>query len=141
MFKAIADGFNWLFSFMATLFKKLMDGLFWLLQPLFDLIGVIFDFIYYTGVVLVKIVVLVFTVGKLLVGLIAGLFKTIFGLGYTGSVTQLPASYQSVYTHIKPIMATLQMDKVAYLILFSIWIFTAFAAMKIIGNMRGGGGE
>jgi hypothetical protein len=141
MFKAIADGFNWLFSLLATLFSKLMNGLMWLLQPLFDLIGIVFDFIIWTGIVLAKIVVLVFTIAKMLIGLIAGLFKTIVGFGYSGSVTNLPGSYQSVYTHIRPTLNTLQMDKLAYVILFGIWIFTAFAAMKIIGNMRGGGGD
>lgn len=143
MFRAIADGFDWLFSLLATLFSRLMDGLWWLLQPIFDICTIVFQFIYWIGVIIVKIILLVFGIGKLLIGLIAGLFSTLFGLGFTGRVTNLPTSYSDVYTHIRPYLATLQLDKVAYIMQFSIWLFTAFMALRIIGNMRGGvsGGE
>lgn len=139
MFEAIADGFAYLYNLLATLFSKLMNGLLWLLQPLFDLITIIFEFIYYIGLIVVKIVLLVFGLGKLLIGLIAGLFSTLLGLGYTGRAASLPSSYTDVYTHIRPYLNSLQMDKVAYIIQFSIWLFTAFMAIKIIGSMRGGG--
>lgn len=143
MFRAIADGFNWLFDLLGTLFSRLMDGLWWLLQPIFDLVMIIFEFVYWIGVIIVKIILLVFGVGKFLIGLVAGLFTTIFGLGFTGKVSNLPASYADVYTHIKPYLNSLQLDKVAYIMQFSIWFFTGLTALKIIGNMRGGvsGGE
>lgn len=140
MFRAIADGFNWLFDLLARMFSGLLSGIYWLLQPVFDLLGIVFEFIYWIGVIVVKIVLLVIGVGKFLVGIIAGLFATIFGLGYTGKVATLPSSYTDVYTNIKPYLNMLQLDKVAYIMQFSIWIFTAFMAIKIIGSMRGGGG-
>ncbi|MBU8764194.1 hypothetical protein KM868_11895 [Micrococcus luteus] len=142
MFHAIANGFNYLMDLLIRLFSWLLSGLYKLLQPIFDLIYIIFDFIYWIGVIIVKIVVLVFTIGRLLVGLIAGLFSTILGLSYTGSGdTGLPNSYTAVNQHLSPILGALQLDKVAYLILFLLWIATGFAAIKIIGNMRGGGGS
>lgn len=141
MFKAIADGFNWLFQMLATLFSKLMNGLLWLLQPLFDLLGIIFEFIYYIGLLIVKVVFLVITLGKLMIGVITGLFKTIVGLGYTGRTSALPSSYMEVYPHIQPYLHKLQIDKIAYILQFTIWFATAFIAIKLIGSMRGGGGS
>ncbi|MFD5023385.1 hypothetical protein ACFWMP_31310 [Paenibacillus sp. NPDC058367] len=141
MFRAIADGFNYLFGMLADFFWKLMNGLLWLLQPIFDLVALIFSFIVWIGVIIVKIVLLVFAIGKLLVGLIAGLFTTILGFGYSGSTTNLPGSYMEVYSHIRPYLSMLQLDKIAYLIQFGIWFFTAWAALRLIGGMRGGGGS
>lgn len=141
MFSAIADGFGYLFNLLGDFFMKLMSGLLWLLQPLFDLIGLIFAFIVWIGTIIVKIAMLVFAIGKMLVGLVAGLFSTIIGFGYTGKTSNLPNSYMDAYTHIKPYLSVLQLDKVAYLFLFGIWFFTAWAALHIIGNMRGGGSD
>lgn len=141
MFRAIADGFNYLFDLLASLFYKIMNGLLWMLQPVFDLIALIFSFVVWIGIIVGKIVLLVFALGKMLVGLIVGLFATITGFGYSGGKTNLPASYNDVYTHIKPFLATMQIDKVAYLLQFGIWLMTAFMALNLIGNMRGGGGS
>lgn len=141
MFSAIADGFKWLYELLINLFSWLLQGLLKLLQPFFDLIGIVFEFIFWIGVIIAKVVHLVFSLGKLLIGLITGLFKTILGLGYTGGGKGLPGSYTSVYEHIRPALNMLQLDKVAYILQFSLWIFTALLAARIIGNMRGGGIE
>lgn len=138
MFRAIADGFNYLFDLLASLFRKLLNGLYWMLQPLFSVLQIIFDFIVYIGIIIGKIVYLVFTVCKLLIGLVAGLMKTIFGFGYTGKGVLLPGKYQAAFDHISPWMGTLQMDRLAYILKFAIWFATAFIAIKIIGGMRGG---
>jgi hypothetical protein len=142
MFHAIANGFNYLMDLMIRLFSWLLSGLYKLLQPIFDLIYIILEFFYWIGVIIVKIVFLVFAVGRLLVGLITGLFSTILGLSYTGhGPTGMPNSYTAVNQHLSSILGALQLDKVAYLILFLLWIATGLTAMKIIGNMRGGGGS
>jgi hypothetical protein len=141
MFHAIASGFNHLFGWLPTFGKWLLDGIYALLKPLFDLVGAIFYFLYKLGVVLVKIVEVVLALGRMLVGLTTGLFKTITGLSFTGRPATLPDSYNQVFTHLQPVLNSLQMDKVAYILTFSIWVFTAFTAIKIIGDMRGGVGS
>jgi hypothetical protein len=141
MFHAIADGFNYLWGFLARLADWLLDGLAYLFSPIFDLLAGIFYFLYMIGVVLVKVVTVVLALGKLLIGLCTGLFKTITGLSFSGRPAILPDSYNDVFARLQPVLNTLQLDKVAYLITFAIWIATAFASIKIIGNMRGGGGE
>lgn len=136
MFRAVADGFSYLFDLIWRAFKWLLDGLYVLLSPIFDLIAAIGYFIYMIGVILYKVVIIVLAVGKLLIGLIVGLFKTIFGLAPSSSVAVMPQAYHDVFNQLKPIFVTLQIDKVAYLLSFALWIFTAFIAVKIIGTMR-----
>lgn len=139
MFSAIADGFSYLFGLLVNLFGYLLDGLYKLLSPLFDFIGAIFYLIYKLGVILVSILKIVYALGKLLVGLLTGLFATITGFGYSGASASLPSAYTDVYSRLGPIFAHLQMDKVAYMIQFAIWLFTGLYAARIIGSMRGGG--
>lgn len=141
MFRAIADGFGYLYSHLKDLSHYLLNGIWLLLQPIFELVGAIFYLLYMLGLVLVKILAIVLSIGNLLVGIVTGLFKTILGLGYTGSGTALPASYNSVFAKLMPFINSLQLDKVAYILVFGIWITTAFYAIKIIGEMRGNGGS
>lgn len=141
MFRAIADGFGYLYGLLTILFDFILDGIWMLFQPLFELIGAIFHLLYMLGVVLVKVLAVVLAVGKLLVGILTGLFKTIFGLSYSGSGVSLPDSYNSVFAKIMPIINSLQLDKIAYILVFGIWITAAFYAVKIIGEMRGAGGS
>lgn len=141
MFSAIADGFGYLFGLLRDLFMWLLDGLFYILTPVLDLIGAIFYFIYCVGLVLVKVFAVVLTIGRLMIGLTVGLFKTITGLGMAGGAAPLPASYTGVFAKLQPLLGTLQLDKAAYVVHFAIWMSAAFIALKIIGNMRGGGGS
>jgi hypothetical protein len=140
MFSAIADGFGYLFGLLGKLGLWILEGIGKLLAPIFELIGAIFYFIYMLGVVLVKIILLVVGVGKLLLGVVAGLFMTIAGLSYSESAPVLPGSYQSAFDHLGGFIGGAQLDNVAYLLVFAIWLFTAFGAIRIIGAMRGGAG-
>ena len=142
MFSAVADGFGFLFGWLPNLLQWMLNGIWAILKPVTDLIGAIFYLLYKLGVVLVKVLQLVVSVGKMLIGLVTGLFKTIMGFGYTGKPAQLPGSYHAVFAKIMPIInGLLQLDKVAYLFVFGIWITAAFYAIKIIGEMRGAGGS
>lgn len=142
MFRAIADGFGYLFGLLKELSNYLLDGIWFLLQPLFELIGAIFYLLYMLGLLLVKILGVVLSIAKLLVGVVTGLFKTILGLAYTGSgVSNMPGSYTAAFNKIMPFINSLQLDKVAYILVFGIWITAAFYSIKIIGEMRGSGGS
>lgn len=138
MFSAVADGFSYLFDLIWRAFRWLLDGLSVLLSPVFELLAAIFYFVYMVGVILYKIVLIVLTIGKLLIGLLTGLFKTIFGLAPSSNVAAMPQAYHDVFSKLQPIFLTLQLDKVAYLLSFALWIFTAFVAVRIIGTMRNG---
>lgn len=138
MFKAIADGFGYLFGLLGDLGLFILSGLEKLFKPVLDFLGAIFYFLFKLGLVLVKVISLVISLAKLLIGLGIGLFKTIAGLSFSGTPTVLPASYQGVFAHLQPVFAQLQLDKLAYIFIFAIWIGTVYTAIKIIGGMRGG---
>lgn len=139
MFSAVADGFGYLFRLIWEACSWVLDGIYWLLKPVFDLLGGIFYFIFKIGVVLYKVLEIVVTVVKLLIGLATGLFRTIFGLSYSGQSAVIPDSYMTIFGKLQPIFASLQLNKVAYLLSFGVWIMAAFVAMRIIGGMRGAG--
>lgn len=141
MFSAVADGFHYLFGLLGEGFLYLLDGIYALFRPLLDFLDMIFYFIYMLGVIIVKIVKLVFAVARMLIGLVQGLFATILGLSFSGRAVVLPGSYQDAFIQLQPTMRKLQLDKVAYVIQFGIWVFTAFGAIQIIGKMRGGGDD
>lgn len=138
MFSAIADGFGYLYRWLQDLFTWLMNGLLNLLQPLLDLLGFIFYFIYMIGYIIVKVITVVLMIGKLLIGITVGLFKTITGLGMVGTAGVMPTSYSNAFLKLQPLFAQMQIDKVAYVIHFTIWLSAAFIAMRIIGRMREG---
>lgn len=140
MFKGIADGFGYLFGLLGDMALFLLQGIVKILQPILDLIGALFYFVFKLGVVLVKVINLVISVGRLLIGLIIGLFKTLSGFSFSGKSAIIPASYQSAFDHLRPLFQLLQLDKLAYIFIFSIWLFTATAAVRKIRNMGGGSG-
>lgn len=140
MFSAIADGFNYLFGLIWTALQWLLNGLTALFRPVFDFLDAIGYFLYKLGVILYKVLELVVSLGKMLIGLGTGLLKTITGLSYTASApSPLPSAYSEAVGNLQPIFAQLQLDKVAYLVTFAIWIMTAIITMRLIGGMRGGG--
>jgi hypothetical protein len=141
MFKAIADGFGYLFGLIGDMALYILNGLLKLLQPILDLVGGIFYFVYMLGVVLVKVLLLFVSIAKLLIGLLTGLFKTIVGFSYSGSSANIPSSYNETFSHLQSVFQTLQIDKIAYLLMVTVWIATAFAAVKIIGGNGGGASE
>lgn len=141
MFSAIADGFGFLFRLLMDGFLFILNGIMKIFKPLLDLIGAFFYLIYKLGIVLVKVIEIVISLAKMLIGIGIGLFKTIAGLSYSGSSAAMPGSYNNAFSKLRPTMNLLQLDNVAYLFIFAIWIFAALAAVKIIGAMKGGGGS
>lgn len=142
MFKAIADGFGYLFGLLWQLGTFILNGIWMLLQPVFEFIAAIGYFIYKLGAVLYKVLELVLSLAKLMIGLSAGLFKTLAGLSYSGSAASpFPASYNEAIANIQPVFATLQFNKIAYLLTFGIWLATIIIALRLIGGMRGAGGS
>lgn len=142
MFTAIADGFGYLFGLLWDVCEWVLNGLYAILKPVFEFIGAIFYFLYKLGVVLYKVLEIVVAIARMLIGISVGLFKTIFGLSYSAStVSPLPNSLNNVVGKLQPIFEQLQFNKLAYILIFAIWIAAALAAMRIIGGLRGGGVE
>lgn len=137
MFDGIKKAFEYLYDLITTLFEWLLDGLTAIFKPIIDLVFGISYFIYSLGVLAVEILSLIGSVAKLAFGLIQGLFLTITGLSYQGTPATLPGSLGSAVNNLQPVFETLQFNKIGFVVIFSIWLFAALAATKIIQSFKG----
>jgi hypothetical protein len=130
-------------GFIADLGGYLINGLITALKLLFKpvliLIGIIFYLIYQLGTLIVLLLKVLLGIGKLVYAFVQGLLKTLTGMIWT---TTTPPSHGSWSAPIREVFAALapyQLDKIAYVIMFAIWITTAVAAIRILSSYGGGG--
>lgn len=141
----IANVLKWFSSFFQNLFNAMLKGIGaffqsvinvikWIMQPIFIVIGIVFYFLYKIGEIIVALVMVIVGIGKLLYSLVMGLFNTIASLAWTSSA---PPDHGSWSYSINQIFAGLeyyQLDKLAYVLSFGIWVTTAFLAIKILSS-------
>lgn len=143
---------NWIGSFFSNLigtvleflgdlfgflFQKLFDLLKQLFKPILILIEIIFYFLYKIGLIVVSIVRSFFEIAMVFVSLIKGIFATLAGLTWTPTAPN-HGTWSSMIGNVASGLQYFQLDKLAYVFLFLVWIGTAFAAIKILSSMRGG---
>lgn len=94
--------------------------------------------LYKIGVLAVKLFQVIFEVAKLIWSLAVGFARTLASLHYSpmgGSGN----GYSSMLGRLFSNLGVLQIDVVAYILLFVIWFITAIAAMKLLSSIRVGG--
>lgn len=140
----IAQFFERLFQRSFEFFSKLLGGIFQtlfnflkkLLQPIFVLIAVILYVIYKIGEVFVYLVKLFLAIGKMLIMFVKGIVATLAGFTYTPK-TPSNGKWTPIFKHVvNDGLHFMQLDAVAYILLFSIFFGTAMAVIKIISTMR-----
>ncbi|WP_378211110.1 hypothetical protein [Anoxybacteroides rupiense] len=145
----LTDAFGKLFDviwsvikWIGRLLKKLFQGLIDLLVSFFEVIYALIDgllyFLYKIGVLAVKLFMLFFELAKLIVSLFVGFAKTLASLVYIprGSSGN---GYSEMLGKIFNAMKPLQLDPIAYILLFILWMFTVVAAIKLLSSIRVGG--
>lgn len=149
-----SDTFGRLFSYLGQLFSNLMDFLAGvvqnalnamadflqrLFQPVLDLIAAIFHLVEKLWQLLTLLFQLFLSLGHLIIAFIQGLFATLAGLSYSG---QTPAGLDSNAMQaagaVTGVFSILQLDTIAYLCLFAVWIATAVMVVRMIGSFGGG---
>ncbi len=137
IYQFFSGAFSSLFSFLGSLFSGLFNGLksllTWLFSPILALIGTIFYFLYKLGALILKVITVVYKLVFFFVYVMKGLFVTLIGLSYNGAGVTLPGRYQTVVNNIQPAFEIMQLNKLAILCLFAVWIFVGVAIIKIIG--------
>lgn len=137
LFDLLSQGFtivtNTIIEVFQKLFYALKELLFFLFTPILQLIGTIFYFLYKLGLLIVAVIELVFKLVFFFVYVMKGLFLTLIGLSYNGSSANIPPRYQEVFNHINPALDFFQLDKIAVLCLWAVWIFFGISIIKIIG--------
>lgn len=135
--------FNQVLSFLSTLFGHLFNGLVtvlkFLFRPVFIVIAMLFYFIYKLGELVVTLFLVLLAIGKLLYSFVMGLFRTLAGFNWSPS-TQDHGKWSGAIGEVFTALEPYQLNKVAYVMLFLIWVTTAWTAIKIL-SARGGGDE
>lgn len=135
LFRLLYELFVWLGQLLQRLFQALIDVLVSFFMVIYDLIRGLMYLIYMIGVLAVKLFFVLFELAKLLWAFVQGLARTI------GSIFYIPLDdsghgYSEMMGRIVGAMDVLQLDVVAYILLFLIWIATAFGVMSIIGTLK-----
>lgn len=129
-----SSAFGALFSFLSSLFSNLFEGIVALFTPVLQLVGAVFYFLYKLGVLLVLVIEILFRFVFFFVYVMKGLFVTLIGLSYNGKTAVLPHRYQEIVDNIQPALKMAQMDKIAVLCLWAVWVFIGIALIKVVGR-------
>lgn len=129
---AMLEGIAKLFH---TLFTNLFEFLMLILKPFLIVIAILFYFIYKLAELVFALLTVLLAIGKLFYALVKGIFVTIAGFNFTPTTTPPDhGAWTSYFVHIFAAFEYFQMDNVGYIIMFMIWLFTAFAAIKIMSK-------
>lgn len=135
LFKLLYQLFVWLGELLQRLVQSLIDVLVSFFMVIYDVIRGLMYLIYMIGVLAAKLFIVLFELAKLLWSFVQGLGKTIGSLFYTERASS-GHGYSEMMGRIVDSMDVLQLDVVAYILLFLIWIMTAFGVMSVIGSLK-----
>ena len=126
---------RWLGQLLERLFQALIDVLTAFFEVIYDLIRCFLYLIYKIGELAIKLFLVLWELAKLLYSFVVGIGRTVASLFYTpkGSGGH---GYSAEMGKVMSSLDALQMDVVAYILLFIIWIFTAFGVIKIISTFK-----
>ncbi|WP_017187391.1 hypothetical protein [Alkalibacillus haloalkaliphilus] len=136
----IWDAITWLGELLRDLFQFLIDLLISFFEVIYALIDGFLYFLYNIGLLAVKVFMIFFEVGKLIISFIQGIAATLQSLFFTPGGTG-GHGYSGMIGQIFTALEVLQLHVIAYVLLFIIWISTAFAVIRILSNLRGAGGS
>lgn len=137
LFKVIWDGIKWLGNQIWSFFQTLIDIFVNFIEVIFALIAGLLYFLYKIGVLAVKLFTLLFETAKILWSLVVGLLKTLASLSYTPKGSS-GTGYSEILGKLFSNLSVLQIDVIAYILLFIIWMFTAVGAIRLVSSIRGG---
>lgn len=132
------DGIKWVGQLIANLFQGVIDLLVLFFEVIFALISGLFYFIYKIGVLAVLLFQVFLEIGKLIWSLLVGFARTLGSLFYTPRTTS-GTGYSEIMGRLFDNLAFLQIDVIAYILLFVLWWFTAIQSLKLISSIRVGG--
>lgn len=138
LFSLIWEAIKWLGNLLKMLFQGLLDVLIGFFKVIFQLIEGLLYLLYMIGVLAVKLFTVIFEAAKILWSLIEGFGRTLASLSYSprGSGGN---GYSEMIGKLMTNLSVLQIDVIAYILLFILWFTTAIAAMKLISSIRVGG--
>ncbi|MBH0176214.1 hypothetical protein IHV09_21905 [Fictibacillus sp. 23RED33] len=138
LFGVIWDVIKWIARAIAKLFQELFDLLVSFFKVIYDVIEGFLYLLYMIGVLAVKLFLVIFEAAKVLFSFIVGLGRTL------GSLVYSPRGggghgYSEMIGKLFNSLEVMQLNSVAYILLFMLWFITAISAIKLISSIRVGG--
>lgn len=138
LFGVIWDGLKWLGGVLKGLFQFLVDILISFFEVIYALIEGLLYLLYMIGVLAVKLFLVIFEAAKLLWSIMVGFTRTLASLSYTPRASS-GNGYSEMIGKLFKALEPMQINVVAYILLFCLWFVTAIAALKLISSIRVGG--
>jgi len=138
LFQLIWDAVKWIADFIVNIFQNFIKVLQVIFEFLYALVDAILYLVYMVGVLAVKLFLVIFNAAKLLWSFIVGFGRTLASLNYTPRVSS-GNGYSEILGRLFKSLSVLQLDVVAYIMLFCLWFITAITAIKLISSIRVGG--
>lgn len=143
MLSFLFTAFKWLGELLARLFQSLIDVLVSFFQVVYDLIRGILYFIYVIGLCVAKFFAILWEVAKLAWAFVQGISSTLSSIFFVPTTPDLTMGaghgYSGIIGKIMSYTDVLQLDVIAYILLFGVWLFGAFGVVQILGSLRGSG--
>lgn len=134
----IWDAIQWLGRLLKNLFDALLELLLSFFEFIYALVDAFLYFLWQIGLLAAKLFMLFLELLKLIWAFIVGFGKTLASLSYTPSGSG-GHGYSAVIGQVFNAAAPLQLNVIAYILLFGIWLFTAVQVIKLLSGMRVGG--
>lgn len=135
LFDFLYDLFVWIGDLLERLFQSLIDVLVSFFEVIYDLLRGLLYLLYMIGVLAVKLFQVIFELASLLWAFVQGFAQTLGSLFYTEQTTS-GHGYSAMMGEVASNLEVLQLDVVAYILLFLIWIMTALGVMAVVGSLR-----
>lgn len=138
LFGVIWNAIKWLGKAIGAFFQKLIDIIVGFFKVIYALIEGLLYLLYMIGVLAVKLFQVIFEAAKCLWSFIVGFGRTLGSLAYSprGSGGN---GYSEIIGRLFDGLGYLQLNAIAYILLFMIWFVTAISAIKLISSIRVGG--
>ncbi|WP_249649181.1 hypothetical protein [Lysinibacillus sp. D4B2_S17] len=130
--------FKWLGQLLSRLFQALIDVLVSFFMVIYELIKGLLYLLYMIGVCAAKLFLILWEVAKLIWAFVVGLTNTFQGIFFVPA-TSSGHGYCAMMGRVASSLNVLQLDVVAYILLFAIWLFGAFGVIRVYGSLSGAG--
>ncbi|WP_117161270.1 hypothetical protein [Paraliobacillus sp. X-1268] len=138
LFGVIWDGIKWIGNLLGILLQSLLDPILLFFEAIYGLIAGLLHLLFMIGVLAVKLFLVIFETAKILWSLVIGFGKTLASLSYSPSSSG-GHGYSEMIGKLFKNLEVLQLNSIAYILLFMLWFMTAISAIKLISSIRVGG--
>ncbi|GAE32870.1 hypothetical protein [Halalkalibacter hemicellulosilyticus] len=134
----IWDAVTWVGELLFSLFTELFQLLMVFFEFIYALVDALLYFLWQIGLVVAKVFIIFFELLMLIWSFAVGFGRTLASLTYSpssGSGHAFSEMLGNIFTALQP----LQLNVVAVILMFGVWIFTAMQVIRILSGLRVGG--